>query len=113
MIKEYIGPQKNEEFELLSQIFTKTREEILKKKKGLIKLSSKAKKPILKKLLQTSDEKSFLKNMKRCSKILESRVEGLEFSLNRRLSHLLFFLSFAPKDIVGQLPVLFDSDSSI
>lgn len=110
MIPEYIGPQKDREFELLAQIFTKTREEISKKKRGLIKLSSNAKKPVLKKLLQSSDEKSFLKNMKRCSKILESPVESLEFSVNRRLSHLLFFLSFSPRDIIGQLPVLFEPE---
>lgn len=84
-------------------MFTRCKEEIAKRKKGLIKLFAEAKKPSLKKILETADESTFLKNMRKCSKILETEIESVDFSVNRKVNNLMFFLSFKPNEIIDQL----------
>lgn len=62
-----------------------------------------AKKPSLKKILETADDDTFLKNMRKCSKILETEIEKVDFSTNKKVNNLMFFLSFKPSEIIGQL----------
>lgn len=107
-MKGNIGPNSKEDYKLLFQIFTKVNEEIMKKKKGLVKLFTEAKRPGLKKILETADENIFLKNMRKCSKILETQIENVDFSVNKRVNNLLFFLSFHPEAIIDQLNYILD-----
>jgi hypothetical protein len=87
----------------LEKIFGRCKEDITKRKKALIKLFAEAKKPSLKKILETADDSTFLKNMRKCSKILETEIENVDFSVNKKINNLLFFLSFKPSEIIGQL----------
>ena len=90
----------------MSQIFIKCNEEVIRKKKALLKLFTDFKKPSLKKILETADKNTFLKNMRKCSKILETEMENVNYSVNKRVNNLLFFLSFEPKEIIEQMTFL-------
>ena len=41
--------------------------------------------------------------MRKCSKILETEIEKVDFSTNKKVNNLMFFLSFKPSEIIGQL----------
>jgi hypothetical protein len=78
----------------------------------LIKLFAEAKKPSLKKILETANEATFLKNMRKCSKILETEIESVDFSMNKKVNNLMFFLSFKPNEIIDQLIFISKSSNS-